>query len=287
MRDPAPHLSEQPDPPEAPPPASEPHSAFSVLREWFEALLIAFILAMFLRVFVVELFQIPTGSMTPTLIGGEVVEIDYNRDDRNDLLLLRSYRDPLLFLNTDGRLVAQGPVDIPRSEIRNYERTGRVRRQNDRIMVNKFAYWFQPPQIGDIVVFKVPTHIWEADKPIYIKRCTGRPTDRISFDAAGHLVVDGMRVTHPEFFQTQTYDTVLSETGPMQRQAEIRYEPVGLNSLRIETISVPSDEIYVFGDNTHGSLDSRHWGGVPLKNLKGRAFFRYRPLDQMKFLVGG
>ncbi len=53
---------------------------------------------------------------------------------------------------------------------------------------------------------------------------------------------------------------------------------------RIERITVDNDEVFAFGDNTHSSYDSRYWGGIPLENIRGRAFFRYVPLDQMKFL---
>ncbi|MEW6075376.1 MAG: signal peptidase I [Candidatus Omnitrophota bacterium] len=44
-----------------------------VLKEWAESLLIAFILAMIIRTFFVQAFKIPTGSMRPTLIEGDVI----------------------------------------------------------------------------------------------------------------------------------------------------------------------------------------------------------------------
>jgi len=43
----------------------------SVWREWGESILIAFILAMFVRVFFFELYKIPTTSMVPTLVPGD------------------------------------------------------------------------------------------------------------------------------------------------------------------------------------------------------------------------
>jgi signal peptidase I len=43
----------------------------SVAREYFESLVIAVILALFIRTFVVQAFKIPTGSMEPNLLVGD------------------------------------------------------------------------------------------------------------------------------------------------------------------------------------------------------------------------
>jgi signal peptidase I len=43
----------------------------SVLREYFEALLVAVVLALFARTFVFQAFKIPTGSMEPNLLVGD------------------------------------------------------------------------------------------------------------------------------------------------------------------------------------------------------------------------
>ena len=43
----------------------------SVVREYFESIVIAVILALFIRTFVVQAFKIPTGSMEPSLLIGD------------------------------------------------------------------------------------------------------------------------------------------------------------------------------------------------------------------------
>ena len=48
-------------------------SAFhkSTLREYFESIVVAVILALFIRTFVVQAFKIPTGSMAQNLLIGD------------------------------------------------------------------------------------------------------------------------------------------------------------------------------------------------------------------------
>jgi len=48
----------------------------SVVREWVESIVVAFILAMFIRTFVVQAFKIPTGSMRPTLLVGDIILVN-------------------------------------------------------------------------------------------------------------------------------------------------------------------------------------------------------------------
>lgn len=48
----------------------------SALREWVESLIIAFILALFIRQFIIQAFKIPTGSMRTTLLEGDRILVN-------------------------------------------------------------------------------------------------------------------------------------------------------------------------------------------------------------------
>ncbi len=48
----------------------------SVIREWVESIIIAFVLAMVIRTFIVQAFKIPTGSMRPTLLEGDRILVN-------------------------------------------------------------------------------------------------------------------------------------------------------------------------------------------------------------------
>lgn len=263
-------------------PATPPETSQSVgaiLREWSNALVVAFVATMFFRIFMVELFKIPSGSMTPTLIGGRIAYADVNHDGNKELVLFQNGQATLVFM-PDGRQVKATPEMEPAlEEVRSEERF-------DRILVNKMAYWFHQPARGDIVVFKVPPAIFSKDKSIYIKRCVGLPGEQLSFDGDGHLQAGGNRVREPDFFDTQRYtssiDGIYNGTVP-----GISYTPTGSGQdTRIDSIRVPPGQIYVFGDNTNSSYDSRYWGGVALNNVKGRAFLRYWPPTKMRIFKG-
>jgi signal peptidase I len=48
----------------------------SALREWVESIIIAVVLAMFVRTFIVQAFKIPTGSMRTTLLEGDRILVN-------------------------------------------------------------------------------------------------------------------------------------------------------------------------------------------------------------------
>jgi signal peptidase I len=63
---------------EAPPrpPAESVEAHGSELREWTEAIVIAFVLAIVLRTFLIQAYKIPSGSMEPTLLIGDHIMVN-------------------------------------------------------------------------------------------------------------------------------------------------------------------------------------------------------------------
>jgi len=69
----------------------------SVLREYYEAILVAFILALFVRTFVFENFKIPSGSMMDNLLIGDHLVVNkfiYSKQASTLLHRLLPYRQP-------------------------------------------------------------------------------------------------------------------------------------------------------------------------------------------------
>lgn len=48
----------------------------SVIRDWVESIIIAFLLALVIRAFIVQAFKIPTGSMRMTLVEGDLILVN-------------------------------------------------------------------------------------------------------------------------------------------------------------------------------------------------------------------
>ena len=273
-----------------PSPSDQPRGAIASIREWGDALVIAYLLAMFIRMFVFELFKIPSSSMTPTLLGTEQPRHGYrdvNGDGEEDMILRSMYRGGYdVYLNNGDRFQYAGVQNpIGRKERDAWESQLKIRQ--DRIIVCKFLYWFSPPKRGDIVVFKVPECIYQSEKPIYIKRVAGLPGETLTFEPAkgvpghdgamGHLVADGKRVESPDFFKDQLYEfRNIGGVNYNDRPSYTRYHPRG-SSVEILEMKVPENSVFVFGDNTVSSTDSRYWGKVDLSRLRGRAVFRYNP----------
>jgi len=73
----------------------------AIIKEYAESLLIAFVLAMIIRTFVVQAFKIPTGSMRPTLIEGDRILVNkfiykFREPKRGEVIVFKYPEDPKL-----------------------------------------------------------------------------------------------------------------------------------------------------------------------------------------------
>ncbi len=132
---------------------------------------------------------------------------------------------------------------------------------NQRLVVEKLSYnrylrqyfGFSGPQRGNVVVIRLPAQSNE----LLIKRVIGLPGDLVEIHD-GQVFVNGEVVAEP-----YVTDPTAGSYGPT---------------------TVPPLNILVLGDNRNFSNDSRNFGTVPLKNVVGRAWFSYWPVDQLGFV---
>ena len=188
----------------------------SGLRENIEAILVAIVLALFIRTFVIQAFKIPSGSMKETLKIG------------------------------------------------------------DHILVNKFIYGVKMPFLqttiipiknpkrGDIVVFKFP----EDPSKDFIKRVIGVAGDVVEVRDK-KVYVNSKLLNHDFGIHTDSY------IFPASVQPRDNFGPV----------VVPPHSLFVMGDNRDQSYDSRFWGFVDLKAVKGKALIIYWSWDKDNFGV--
>ncbi len=106
-------------------------------RENIESILIAVFAAFLLRIFVVEAFKIPTGSMAPTLLGQHKV--------------VKCPNCSWKFECDRGTNYARCSNCLYKIRVAEYRKGG-----GNRILVNKFVYDFGTPKRWDVTVFKYP-----------------------------------------------------------------------------------------------------------------------------------
>ena len=128
---------------------------------------------------------------------------------------------------------------------------------NDRIMVNKFIYKFHQPKRGDIIVFRPP---WSPKKN-FIKRVIAFSGEEVEIKN-GSIYIDGLEISQPkEIANTYYYPAGSYGQGP---------------------IIIPSGHIYLLGDNSSNSQDSRYEGFVPMNKVVGKAMFIFWPPYRIK-----
>ncbi|MDI6716410.1 MAG: signal peptidase I [Actinomycetota bacterium] len=123
----------------------------------------------------------------------------------------------------------------------------------DRILVNKFIYRFTSPKPGDIVVFALP----QQDNRDFIKRIVACEGDTVAIKN-GKLYVNGKL--------NDSYPVIPEDYSNMAEQ------------------KVKNNHVFVMGDNRPNSVDSRYIGQIPERNIIGKAFIVFWPLDRIKII---
>ncbi len=136
----------------------------------------------------------------------------------------------------------------------------KVIQQGDRIFVNKFIYKFKAPERGDIVVFRPP----HEPKKNFVKRLIAVGGEDVEIKE-GRIYVNGKAVD--------------DNPNPI---GKIYYYNRGEYGREEVKIRVPEGYLFVLGDNSANSHDSRYWGFVPKKNLIGKTFLIFWPPNRLR-----
>lgn len=140
----------------------------------------------------------------------------------------------------------------------------------DHLLVNKFIYGINPPfsekkilvfetpKRGDIIVFKYPE---DPDRD-FIKRVIGVEGDIVE-GKNKKVYVNGVELKEPYVRYSD------SSIHPGELDPRDNFGP----------IKVPQGKVFVMGDNRDHSYDSRFWGFVDLKDVKGKALIIYWSWD--------
>jgi signal peptidase I len=226
---------------------------------WWETVKIilqALVIAFVIRLFFFQPFNIPSGSMIPTLRVGDYLFVNkmsygYGKYSFNFTAGFRKFKlfsvDEFPFIKS-GRVLALGK-----------------------------------PKRGDVVVFKLPRD----NKTDYIKRLIGLPGDKIQVQNSV-LYINGKAVPRKkieDFIDTEhggQHIVQFRETLP-NGVTYITHNWTDQNPLdNTQVYTVPKDHYFMMGDNRDNSTDSRvlsHVGYVPQENLVGRAtilFFSHK-----------
>jgi signal peptidase I len=216
-------------------PAPHPHKK-SVAREYLESIVVAVILALFIRTFAVQAFKIPTGSMEYNLLIGDHLLV-------NKLVYSPSFgpiEDTILGKKPIRRgdvVVFKFPEDPTRDFIKRVialpGETVEIR--NKQVLINGKPL----PEDEQVCTKEQEASCTDADAAqggpykVYYREAPVRPGD-------------------PEYGLRG--DSIRDNWGPRE---------------------VPDGQLLVLGDNRDNSRDSRFWGFLPRDQVKGRALLVY------------
>ena len=119
---------------------------------------------------------------------------------------------------------------------------------------------FRKPQRGDIIVFVYPV---DPTKD-FIKRLIAVGGETVEIKD-GTIYIDGKEITDPRIKRVYYYNR-----GDYGAEGQV--------------VHVPPGYVFVMGDNSGSSYDSRFWGFVPESSIIGRADIIFWPLSRIRIL---
>ncbi len=209
--------------------------------DWTAGLFPVILIVFLLRSFLFEPFKIPSGSMVPTLMVGDLILVNKFHYGVRLPVLNRK-----LIANHDPQrgdvMVFRYPVDTRIDYIKRVVGLpgDEITYVNQTLSVNR-----QPVAVKSLGEF------YDDDSRRYA------PLYAETFGSNEHrILVDTRR---------QAYYGPEPKSFPMSEHC--RYSAEGV------TCKVPAGHYFMMGDNRDNSQDSRFWGFVPDENIVGRAFF--------------
>lgn len=217
--------------------------------DWTAGLFPVILAVFLLRSFLFEPFKIPSGSMIPTLLVG-------------DLILVNKFhygvRLPVLNTKiTDGTAAQRGDVMVfrypPKPSLDYIKRVvgvpgDEVAYINKRLTIN-----------GKVLDTNEIPDFFDEDQMRYFKQFEEKLGDQ-----PHRLLNDDSR---PAFVQG-------ADDFAFRQNCQYSVEGV--------VCKVPEGQYFMMGDNRDNSLDSRYWGFVPDKNIVGKAFFVWMNFGNIK-----
>jgi len=153
----------------------------------------------------------------------------------------------------------------------------------DRIMVRKLLAADQDPERGSVVVFNNPT---DSVASAFVMRVVAVSGDKIE------LIGDRVLINGEELGRELVAEEDLAALGDQVR-GEVEYEdnsghrywvaygdaPEDAPAKEDLELVVPKGQVFVMGDNRDRSLDSRHFGAIPVGEIIGYIQYNYWPAE--------
>ena len=211
-------------------------------------------LVFFLRSFLYEPFKIPSSSMVPTLLVGDLILVNkYTYGIRLPVL-----NKKVVEINNPQRgdvMVFKYPLDMTQDYIKRVIGVpgDKITYENKRLTVN-----------GKPVEYTALDDYLDDERLEYRKQLQENLTG----------------VSHKILNNEQMPTLNLPDVKPFPHSENCTYKYEGF------TCVVPQGNYFMMGDNRDNSADSRYWGFVPDKNIVGKAFFVWMNLSNLRRIGG-